>query len=136
MESKDSASKNRLHKALEGQFPRHNSYFENVFVRLLIWDESDDDGFEEEAQQLKDLFEEFHYTVDIFRIPSENSYLSLLQDVCDFGKRTADKNCLRIIHYGGHADADDDRGRERRAVWTPSVILLTFHEINQMMLTS
>ena len=117
METHNLVRKEQLTEALKGQFPRGKFDYEDVFVSLIIWEESDDKGFAKEAQELKELFEGFNYTAEIFKIPSADSHTSLLQHVIDVGKKTKGRDTLTVIHYGGHADPDDDRGRNRRAVW-------------------
>lgn len=92
---------------------------------LVVYWEDGEDGFKEEAQKMKALFEDvFHYSVIEFAIPSKSAkinYYSLLQAVsgalCEDGNREGPS--LLVIHYGGHGDSDNDKhnGEERRSVW-------------------
>lgn len=118
MERDDHVSKERLNNALKGQYPQPRHEYDKVFVHLIYWEESDDPGFEKEAQELQALFEGFNYHVDHFKIPSLRSQLSLAGDIVNFCLKVEENRCLGIIHYGGHADKDDNRGQKQRAVWT------------------
>lgn len=103
-------AKNRLNNALAERFQDKSSpySFQDVVVLLIYWKESDQ-KFEDEANLLGDLFrDKFHYTVDRFEISAEHLGIGLMKKIESLRTfKTA--HSLTIIHYGGHADADDIR---------------------------
>ena len=102
---------------MQNQHASHRYHYDKVYVHLIYWANSDDPGFKSEAQELKALFQDLHYVVDEFEIPRVDSQGFLTSDIFRFWERIDDKRTLGIIHYGGHADRDDGRTSERRAVW-------------------
>ncbi|KAH8892124.1 hypothetical protein GQ53DRAFT_764496 [Thozetella sp. PMI_491] len=105
---------------LQDHFARNrDSDYDDVQVLLLYWNQSDLEGFKEEADKLEVLFgKRFRYSVQRYEIPSGNSQLLLDIRIGTFLTSILGPRTLGIIHYGGHGDDDAVEGnRERRSVW-------------------
>ena len=89
--------------------------YDAVSVLCIYWEDSDNPGFREEAQKVKDLFSRvFHFSVDEYAIPSQDSFLSLNQRIFDFVKqKPGSGRVLKILHYGGHGDPNDKDDQRR-----------------------
>ena len=123
MDLPDEQLRDTLNKELDLR-SRSQAY---TFVQVLIlyWNDGDSD-FRAEGLELGKLFEEsFKYSVQFFPIPTNQSYLALHQFVTQWALFASQREqedrgrALLIIHYGGHADRNDDRhsGEEKRSVW-------------------
>lgn len=57
-----------------------------------------------EVEELNSLLREtYHFTVEVWKIPSEGSHKKLNQKVLDFVELGDDsKDDLKIVYYGGH----------------------------------
>lgn len=112
------ALRQRLNSALEFEdWTLHNEY-KSIFVLAIYWEDGDMPGFKEEAYSIGTLFATaFHYDVDYYAIPSEDSHMELDRKINAFISEHRDSNNLIIIHYGGHGDPDDETAREKLAVW-------------------
>lgn len=114
--------KTRLNQALRVQSWRTRNDYKAVAVLIIYWQDSDDVGFENEARSLGNLFaDDFHYEVEYFMIPSLAPYLSLDNKISSFLTKHGQRDCLAIIHYGGHGDPDDEDDCEKLAVWAAYV---------------
>ncbi|KAF2662016.1 hypothetical protein K491DRAFT_673538 [Lophiostoma macrostomum CBS 122681] len=116
-------TKHDFNDAFERRFdPTSPFVYKTVFVLLLYWQEADYD-FKSEADRLELLFgEKFHYDVERFAIPSEDSATALNDEIYRVRRQYSKPNSLIIIHYGGHGDKDDERKDEdvsspRKSVW-------------------
>ena len=110
--------KTRLNKALQVQSWKTYNNYKSVSVLIIHWQYSDDEGFENEAHALGDLFNnDFHYDVEHYAIPSIDSHLSLDNKINTFLALKGQPDNLVIIHYGGHGDADDEDYHDKLAVW-------------------
>ena len=111
----------RLDLALKRRTLEYKNQYESVSVLVLYWEKSDNPGFEKEARDVGNLFDQrCGYTVRYFPIPSVQSHLCLDEELTDFLKEYGrGKNRLIIIHYGGHGDEDVSGGKQ--AVWAASV---------------
>jgi len=57
-----------------------------------------------QVDRLQTIFKErFHYTTDIFEIPSERSETGLHKKIADFAHEYNEPNNLMILYYAGHA---------------------------------
>ncbi|KAL8921163.1 MAG: hypothetical protein Q9172_004159 [Xanthocarpia lactea] len=112
------ALRHRLNSALEFEdWALHNDY-KSISVLAIYWEDGDMPGFKEEAYSIGTLFATaFHYHVDYYAIPSEDSHMELDRRINSFISEHRDSNNLLIIHYGGHGDPDDETAREKLAVW-------------------
>ena len=110
--------KNKINSALDfQQWQIHNQY-KRVSALLFYWEESDHAGFEKEARSLGELFSnDFHFEVDYYAIPSEQSYIKLDTRINLLLSDRGHQDHLIIIYYGGHGDPNDEDGEEKLAVW-------------------
>ena len=93
--------------------------YDSIVVLLIHWEQSDDPGFKEETEKLKDFFEiELGYDVKVYPIPSQKSYWCLDYEFNTI-LRHLEPSTLLIVHYGGHGDPDNnkDKGQDRGSVW-------------------
>lgn len=93
--------------------------YEHVNTLLLLWEE-DDLNVDPEVQKLKQvLVNEFNYSTQIFRIPSEKPAAKLQHKLAEFiAERSLNRKSLTIIYYAGHSDRPDlqlplNEGRSR-----------------------
>lgn len=58
-----------------------------------------------EMEQLRRVFEDiFHFQVDIFEIPTNQSHIYVSQKINEFALRNGNsKDDLKIFYYGGHS---------------------------------
>lgn len=76
-----------------------------VHALLLRWDDEDPKlPVSIEIDELREVFEDiYHFSVEVWKIPSEGSHKKLNQKVLDFVERGGDsKDHLKIVYYGGH----------------------------------
>lgn len=108
----------RLNSALEFEDWKIRNEYKSVSVLVLYWKDGDMPGFKDEARQVGELFAvDFHYGVEYYEIPSDNSHRRLDTKINSFLDDHGDPDHLMIIHYGGHGDPDDDNSQEKLAVW-------------------
>ncbi|KAJ2906221.1 Rhodanese-like protein [Zalerion maritima] len=100
-----------------------NSRYTKVKTLLLHW-ESDDLFVLPEVQDLGKCFDEvYHFGVEYFTIPVENSHLELMMKIGLFLKECESPDTLLVVYYGGHARIDESRQstwcatRERESPW-------------------
>lgn len=108
----------RINSALEFEdWNIHNEY-KSISVLVLYWQDGDLPGFKDEARRVGELFAiDFHYEVEYYAIPSDNSHRRLDTKINAFLDDHGDPDHLMIIHYGGHGDPDDVSSQEKLAVW-------------------
>ena len=108
----------RLTQELKYDFENGNDYI-GASLLSLYWQQADDAGYKDESQKVVHFFESMGFHTAMYPIPSENSHVELLSRIVDLIKTRGKPGCLIVIHYGGHGDADNDRGmdREAQAVW-------------------
>jgi len=103
-------------------FPTEPPYpYAQVHALLLHWD-NDDLGVYTEVNQLKDALLGYGfnsdggrpYSVDCFKIPTKESFISLDQLLSEFLDDHSDPNHLLIIYYGGHGGVASLPGRTNR----------------------
>jgi hypothetical protein len=85
--------------------------YSRTSVLLLYWDEEDPKlpvlgELSELSTTLRDVY---HYDVEIWAIPSENSYRKLSRKILDFVDLGDEKDHLKIVYYGGHGRLDRDK---------------------------
>lgn len=108
----------KLNSALKFEDWSLRNNYKSISMLAIYWEEGDDAGFKEEAYSIGTLFATaFHYVVDYYAIPSEDSHMELDGRINAFISEHRDPNNLIIIHYGGHGDPDDETAREKLAVW-------------------
>ena len=91
--------------------------YKSISVLVLYWQDGER-SFQDEAHRVGELFAvDFHYEVEYYEIPSDNSHRRLDTKINSFLDDHGDPDHLMIIHYGGHGDADDDNAQEKLAVW-------------------
>jgi len=119
----DTRTVSELNDSLESHFTRDRANdYDHIACLILYWGEADLPGYEEESLKVQSFFEsKLKYPTVLFKIPSESSYWALDEKINYFMRNLRQKNCLAIIHYGGHGDADlqpDNDGRyPLRGVW-------------------
>ncbi|KAK0742066.1 hypothetical protein B0T21DRAFT_360589 [Apiosordaria backusii] len=96
--------------------------YENVHVLVISWKDGSHD-FKREGEAVGRMFSDhFRYDVSYFDIPSSSSELHLLMAIagCLVKIGEPSETSLFIIHYGGHADPNDNKnnGEERESIWT------------------
>ena len=112
------AVKKRLNSALEFEDWRSRNDYKSVSVLVLYWQEGDLSGFKREAYEIGELFEtNFHYDIEYYEIPSDNSHMELDKKINSFLDDHGGPDHLMILHYGGHGDSDDEKGQKKLAVW-------------------
>ena len=110
------AIKQRMNSALLVEDWKVKNDYKLVSMLVLYWQESNEPGFKDEAHRIGEVFtNEFHYDVEYFAIPLENSHRRLDSKINSLLDDHEDPDHLIIIHYGGHGDADIEN--ERLAVW-------------------
>ena len=110
--------KSRINSALNFEDWEACNDYKRVSVLMIYWEESDHDGFEEEARSLGKVFsDELHFEVDYYAIPSKQSHIKLDMRINSLLDECGHRGHLIIIHYGGHGDPNDDDGEEKLAVW-------------------
>lgn len=79
-------------------------------VRCLLLDWEDDDlGCRREINELEQVFRDrFDYSVENWRIPSQNPKSQLLSKLQDFVAKGPTENELLIVYYGGHGGSTRD----------------------------
>ncbi|KAI4190130.1 MAG: hypothetical protein L6R41_000999 [Letrouitia leprolyta] len=108
----------KLNSALEFEnWTLHNDY-KAVSVLAIYWQDGDMPGFKDEAFAIGNFFTaRFHYDVEYFAIPSDNSHIKLDQRINTYITHHGDSNNLMIVHYGGHGDPDTEPAHQKLAVW-------------------
>lgn len=108
----------RINSALDFEDWHIRNEYKSVSVLALYWQEADHPGFQREARSLGALFSnDFHYDVDYFPIPSENSHIELDTRINLLLKQRGHSDHLLVIYYGGHGDPNKDEGEDKLAVW-------------------
>lgn len=108
----------RLNSALNIEDWKFRNEYKSVSVLVLYWQDGDVPGFEEEGRSIGELFAvDFHYKVDYYAIPTENSHRRLDTRINGFLDEHGSPDHLLIIHYGGHGDPDDDDAQGKLATW-------------------
>ena len=118
----DLASK--LNASLSNAFTSSAKYYQQVYVLIVYWKESDDEGFKREAVELGELFaSQFRYTTFAFPIPTQESYSALKERILHYIRTCGSPDSLLIVYYGGHGDEDDDPAKSgnRQSVWAAYV---------------
>ena len=83
--------------------------YTKVHSLLLHW-ESDDLFVLPEVQDLGKCFDEvYHWGVEYFMIPIDNSHLELMMKIGLFLKQFESPDTLLLVYYGGHARIDESR---------------------------
>lgn len=110
--------KTKLTDELKSDFENGNDYTCGSILSLY-WQEADDAGYRDESDKVVQFFGSMGFDTAVYPIPSENSHIELLTRIINLIKSQGKPGCLVVIHYGGHGDADNDRGmdRESQAVW-------------------
>lgn len=117
-EMENKVVKERINSALEFEDWQIRNQYKCVWALFLYWEDSDCRGFQEEARALGELFSRgFHFNIDFYPIPSEQSHVTLDTRINLLLTEHGDANNLLIIHYGGHGDSNDDDGEQKLAVW-------------------
>ena len=108
----------RLTDELNRDFENGNDYIRGSLLSLY-WQQADHAGYKDESDKVIRFFASMGFQSAVYPIPSENSHIELLSRIIDLIKSQGKPGCLIVIHYGGHGDADNDRGmdRELQAVW-------------------
>ena len=92
--------------------------YTEVHALLINWEE-DDLGTITELEDLKSQFEtQFHFTSEIWRIPSRLAEDSLERKIGDVKAQHGTEANLLIVYYGGHGKAD----KNGRSIWKAYVI--------------
>jgi hypothetical protein len=106
----------QLQSSLENAFPGIASPYQQVSALILYWMEDDfNPSCAKESRQVVEIFEnDFYYKVEVFPIPTFNSWNLLQQAVVNFKCSNDGHSNLLIVYYSGHADSDQQRGK---AVW-------------------
>lgn len=105
--------KNRINSALDFKDWEARNQYKRVSVLMFYWEESDYEGFEEEARSLGELFSgDFHFEVDYYTIPSKQSHVRLDTRINLLLNECGHRDHLIIIYYGGHGDPNDDDGEQ------------------------
>lgn len=74
----------------------------------------DDLGTHTELVELDALFKEiFHYSTEIWKIPTKQTEFAVGQKLAQVTSQTAGENRLLIVYYGGHGCFD----RDARSIW-------------------
>ncbi|KAL9122884.1 MAG: hypothetical protein Q9187_000555 [Circinaria calcarea] len=110
--------KTRLINELNHDFENSNDYIGGSLLSLY-WQYADDAGYKDESDKVIQFFASMGFDTAVYPIPSENSHIELLSEIIHLIKSQGKPGYLVVIHYGGHGDADNDRGmdRESQAVW-------------------
>ena len=111
--------RDRLNQTLNEKISRSHEY-SAANVLLLYWQDADNSGFKQEADELGTTFRaDFRYTVHHYAIQSEKSYLRLKSTISTFLVDHGGPDTLLIIYYGGHGDENNNRARNelRQSVW-------------------
>ena len=110
--------KTRLEEELNRNYDNGNDYVAGSMLSLY-WQEADNAGYKDESDKVVQFFSSMGFDTAIYPIPSDNSHIELLSRIISLIKSHGKPGCLVVIHYGGHGDADNDRGmdREAQAVW-------------------
>lgn len=88
--------------------PRRLHRYASVNVLLLSWEE-DDIGCETEIKDLARIFREcLNYAVWPYKIPSDDSEISLSLIIAQFVKSFGQEENLIIVYYGGHGGPKQD----------------------------
>ena len=112
------ALRKRLNSALELEDWRSRNDYKSVSVLVLYWQEGDLPGFKKEAYEIGELFAtHFHYDIEYYEIPSNNSHMELDKKVNSFLDDHGGPDHLMIFHYGGHGDPDNETEQKKLAVW-------------------
>ncbi|KAL2048907.1 hypothetical protein ABVK25_010859 [Lepraria finkii] len=108
----------RLTDELNRDFENGNDYIGGSLLSLY-WQQADNAGYKDESDKVVQFFGSMGFDTAVYPIPSENSHIELLSRIISLIKSQGKPGCLVVIHYGGHGDADNDRGmdREAQAVW-------------------
>ena len=108
----------RLTDELHHDFENGNDYIGGSLLSLY-WQEADGAGYQDESDKVVQIFASMGFDTAVYPIPSENSHIELLSRIIHLIKSQGKPGYLVVIHYGGHGDADNDRGmdRESQAVW-------------------
>ena len=108
--------KDQLNDPQMNRLSRPVEEYKNVSVLLLQWETSDMDGIDKEIDDLGELFTKtFHFSVKRFRIPEQQSFLSLETRIIQFIADEDSPSSLLIIYYIGDADPNLEGNRE--SVW-------------------
>ena len=108
----------RLTDELNRDFENGNDYISGSLLSLY-WQQADNAGYKDESDKVVQFFGSMGFDTAVYPIPSENSHIELLLRIINLIKSQGKPGSLVVIHYGGHGDADNDRGmdRESQAVW-------------------
>ena len=108
----------RFADELNRHYENGNDYVSGSLLSLY-WQEADNPGYKDESDKVVQFFGSMGFNTAVYPIPSENSHIELLSRIINLIKSQGKPGCLVVIHYGGHGDADNDRGmdREAEAVW-------------------
>ena len=102
-----------INTACEAICVPHSAEYDGVHALLMNW--ADDDlGTDTELVDLDALFREtFHYSTEIWKIPSKQTEFAVGQKLAQITSQTAGENRLLIVYYGGHGCFD----RDARSIW-------------------
>ena len=108
-----------LDEACLSIFPKNPPQYTGVHALLLNW--ADDDlGTDVELVDFQaQLKEQFNFTVEIWKIPSQRPELKLQAKIMDVLNVHGGENKLLIVYYGGHGKHDE----HHRSIWTAYVAL-------------
>jgi hypothetical protein len=100
-------------------FPRKPPQYTEVHALLLHW--ADDDlGKDELVEFHAQLKEQFNFTAEIWKTPSQCPDCALEKKIVDVKAAHEGENKLLIVYYGGHGKYDQDS----RSIWTAPFCLL------------
>jgi hypothetical protein len=108
----------RLTDELNRDYENGNDYIGGSLLSLY-WQQADNAGYKEESDKVVQFFGSMGFDTAVYPIPPDNSHIELLSRIISLIKSQGKPGFLIVIHYGGHGDADNDRGmdREAQAVW-------------------
>ena len=94
--------------------------YDGVHALLMNWMD-DDLGTVAELIELDALLkEEFHYSTEIWKIPTKQTEFEVGQKLAQLTSQMAGKNRLLIVYYGGHGCFD----KNGRSIWQAYVYRL------------
>ncbi|KAI0179602.1 hypothetical protein GGR52DRAFT_589303 [Hypoxylon sp. FL1284] len=118
-------------RSTDGMFAANGAY-SHVRVLLITWSESDLSGTEKEVGALYTLLKtKFHYEIESFKIPSDETAANRLHlEIIERGKQAV-TGTLLIVYYAGHCDKDDRGNALWAATSKKDSPTLSWHVIQQ-----
>ncbi|TEA21372.1 hypothetical protein C8034_v007762 [Colletotrichum sidae] len=93
--------------------------YRRVHVRLIVWEEQDLNSLERELRKVHEAFSGYHYSVEVYRIPTRDATISLRRKIrqCNPTPKVPRLDTLVILYYYGHGGfSEKEKVEEKNGV--------------------